>query len=134
MGAGEEIELGHTQTALIEGSKAKLGRAVVTSERLLFVDTKFAAGVGGLIGAAIVDELQRRHEDGGPMLDVPLTSITAVRREKKLLNKDRIAITTAEREYLLNDGWRELGPKLREALTGRGLQVTDAGPDSWRVG
>jgi hypothetical protein len=133
MGADEEIELGHKQTALVEGSKAKLGRAVVTSERLLFVDTKFSAGPRGLIGAAIVDALEQRHQAGGPMLDLPLTSITAVRREKKLLNKDRMAITTADGEYLLNDGWRDLGPKLREALIARGRQVTAAGPDSWSV-
>ena len=132
----EELELATKQTALVAGvAGTKMGTAIVTSERILFVDTKFMGGVaGGVVGTVIADALQKRHEQGGPYAEIPLASITSLRREKKLLNKDRIAVGTTDREYLFNDGWKELSPVLKEALVARHRrQVVEQAPDSWQV-
>lgn len=131
----EEVQLATKQTALVDGATStKMGKAIVTSERIVFVDTKFMGFAGGALGAAVADGLQKRHEQGGPYAEIALTSITGLRREKKLLNKDRIAVETADRMYLFNDGWKELSPVLREALqTRHGRQVVEQSTDSWRV-
>jgi hypothetical protein len=132
----DEVELARKQTALVKGlSGTKMGNAILTSDRLVFVDTKFMSGVtGGALGTAVAATLQKRHEAGGPMLDLPLSSITGLRREKKMLNKDRMAVITGTDEYLFNDGWSELSPKLRELLADRhGKQLTETGPDSFEV-
>lgn len=89
---------------------------------------------GGALGVAIGESLQKRHEDGGPMMSIALDSITGIERQKKLLNKDQILLRTGDGEYLFNDGWKDWSPILREALTGSyGRRVTEQGPDSWRV-
>jgi hypothetical protein len=67
------------------------------------------------------------------MMEIPLASITHVVRKKTLLNKDRIAVVTSDGEYLFNDGWQDLSPLLRDALTNdHGRRVTDDSPDGWR--
>lgn len=132
----DEEQLASKQTALVAGvAGTKMGTAIVTSERILFVDTKFMGGIaGGVVGTVLAEALQKRHEQGGPYAEIPLASITSVRREKKLLNKDRIAVDTADRQYLFNDGWKQLSPVLKEALVTRhGRQVVEESPDSWRV-
>ena len=52
------------KTALVAGLKnSKMGTLVVTSERIVFTDTKFAGGAaGGVLGVVIVDKLQKAHE------------------------------------------------------------------------
>jgi len=132
----DEAQLATKQTALVAGvAGTKMGTAIVTSERILFVDTKFMGGVaGGVLGTVLAEALQQRHEQGGPYAEVPLASITGLRREKKLLNKDRIAVVTADGEYLFNDGWKELSPVLKEALATRHQrQLVEQSPDSWHV-
>jgi hypothetical protein len=132
----EEVELATRQTAIVDGvASTKVGTAFVTSERMVFIDTKFMGGAaGGVLGAVIADALQKRHEQGGPYAEMALSSITNVRRETKLLNKDRIAIQTAERTYLFKGGWKELGPVLKEALqTRHGRHVLEDSADSWQV-
>ncbi|MDQ2894032.1 MAG: hypothetical protein M3Y09_00020 [Actinomycetota bacterium] len=107
---------------------------MVTSERIIFTDTKFAGGAaGGVLGVVIADKLQKRHEDGGPMLDLPLAQITGLAREKKMMNKDRMRVSTATEEYLFNDGWKSLGAVLREAFVAAGRQVVEQDPDRWTV-
>jgi hypothetical protein len=132
----EEVQLASKQTALVDGAKnTKMGRAIVTSDRIVFIDTKFMSGVaGGVLGTAIAEALQRNHEQGGPHAEIALASITGLRREKKMLNKDRIAVETGDRTYLFNDGWKDLSPVLKEALqTRHGRRVIEQAPDIWRV-
>jgi hypothetical protein len=90
-----------------------MGTALITSGGVVFFDQKFASnpgfGVLGMVGSA----LQKRHEEGGPLLAIPLDDITGARREKKMLNKDRMRIITSGGEYLFNDGWNQLGSALR---------------------
>jgi hypothetical protein len=132
----DEVELATKPTALVAGvAGTKMGTAIVTSERILFLDTKFMGGVaGGVVGTMLAEALQKRHEQRGPHTEIPLSSITSLRREKKLLNKDRIAVGTADREYLFNDGWNQLSPVLKEALiTGHGRHVVEQSTDSWQV-
>jgi hypothetical protein len=132
---GDERELGQRQTAWVRGATdTKIGRAILTTDRLLFFDQKFMGGAaGGVLGVAVADALQRRHEDGGPLLELPLESVTRIARQKKLLNKDRIALVTADGEFVFNDGWKEWSPLLRDALTNdHGRRLIEEGPDSWR--
>lgn len=64
----EETALATNKTGLLRGVKdSKMGTLVVTSERIIFTDTKFAGrAAGGVLGVVIADKLQKRHEDGGP--------------------------------------------------------------------
>ena len=73
-----KVELYRRETVLVRGvANSKIGTAILTTERLLFFNEKFSsAGGGGLVADVIVDVLQRRHEAGGPLLDLPLTSVT----------------------------------------------------------
>ena len=132
----DETELARKRTAWVRGTtNTKMGTAVVTSERVVFFDEKFSANAAfGLVAGAVTDALQQGHEATGPLLEIPLAAVTGAAREKKLLNKDRLRVATAEAEYLFNDGWSSLGPALRRALAERGRTVTDAGGDAWRVG
>ncbi|HEV7191996.1 MAG TPA: hypothetical protein VGN35_02240 [Jatrophihabitantaceae bacterium] len=132
----EEIELNTRQTAWIpESGAAKMGHATLTNERLLFFQQKFMAGVaGGALGAAISESLARRSDAGGPLLVVSLDSIRRVQREKKLLGKDRIVLTTDTGSYTFSDGWKVWSPLLREALAARfGRTVVDDGADAFTV-
>jgi hypothetical protein len=123
----DEIELNTRQTAWVTGATAKMGHATLTNHRLLFFQQKFMAGVtGGALGAAIGASLAKRADAGGPLLVVPLESIRRVQREKKLLSKDRIAITTDTDTFTFSDGWKTWSPLLRDTLTTRfGRTVTD---------
>lgn len=131
----DERELARWFTALVRGTtNSKIGTVIITNERVLFWDQKFAHNAAaGVLTALIVDRLQKRHEKGGPLLDVPLSTITAMRRERKLLNKDRLALSTSDGEHLFNDGWAKWAPVLREALAGQGRAVVEDGPDAWSV-
>lgn len=94
----EESELGSKRTALVRGTiDTKMGTAIMTTQRVVFFDEDFSTNAAfGAVAGAITGALQKRHEEGGPLLQFPLDSITKVAREKKLLNQDRIRITTSE--------------------------------------
>jgi len=96
----DEVELHRRTTTLLRGTTgSKIGTALLTTERVVFFDeTLSTTGTGGVFEDALVSVLQQRHERGGPLLDVPLESITRIAREKKLLAKDRIRISTADGE------------------------------------
>jgi hypothetical protein len=129
-----ETELASKYTALIQGGSTKMGTLVLTTERLLFFDQKFASNAGfgvlGLVGGA----LQKRHEEGGPLLQVSLDAVTGAGREKKLLNKDRMRLTSKTGVLLFNDGWSHLGSALRDTLADRGANLTRGDDESWTVG
>ncbi len=131
----EETELGRWYTAFVRGAtSSKMGTAVITSDRLLFFDQKFAPNAAaGVLTSLIVDRLQKRHEEGGPLLDLPFSVVTSVTRRKKLLNKDRMAIGTSDGEHLLNDGWSKWSPILRGALADSGRTIVDESEDAFRV-
>jgi len=132
-----ERELGRKQTALVRGATdTKMGTAIVTTERVLFFDKKYMGGAaGGALGVLVAESLQRRHEAEGPLLDLPLASVKAIERRRKMLNKDRIALITADGEHVLNEGWVALAPVLREALaSAHGSQVVEQGADRLEVG
>ncbi|MCU1394183.1 MAG: hypothetical protein JWM34_2611 [Ilumatobacteraceae bacterium] len=123
-------------TALVKGgASATMGTAVLTDQRLIFFDQRFAAnvGIGGVAGAAVAGALQHRHEADGPLFAIDLDQIVGAGQRRKMLNKDRIAITTGAGEVLLNDGWKRFGPALREAIAARGRTVVDDGAEAWRV-
>ena len=130
-----EVEIEQHATALLtDGMKATMGRAILTNDRVLFVDKKFDGGVGGAVGGPIADRLQKKHEAGGPLLDLPLEAIVRVSQAKKLLNKDIIVLETDSGEHRLNDGFTKLDSLLRRLLTERfGRTITEEGPGAWSV-
>jgi hypothetical protein len=131
----DEQTLSSRQTAWVRGAtSAKLGHAVLTTERLAFFDQKFAPNaVLGLAGNLVMDRLQKKHEQKGPLVEIPLGAITGIARQRKLLGKDRIAITTGEGEFLFNEGWKDWSPLLKDTLTTRfGRRVVEETPESWR--
>jgi hypothetical protein len=131
----EDLELGRLKTVWVRGAaNSKMGTAVLSHDRLSFWDTKYLGTGGGAIQAVLVDRLQKRHEEGGPMFDLPLASITAMRRAKKLLNKNRLVIVADGEEYVFNEGWKDFAPQVREALeTHHGRRVVEQSEEEWRV-
>jgi hypothetical protein len=131
----DETELDTRNTALVAGAKSKVGHAIVTNRQLVFFDTKFMGGsAGGVLGAAIASGLQKRHEDGGPLVTIPVESITGITRQKKLLSKDRVEISTTGDTYVFSDGWEKWSVLLRDLLTSDyGKTIADNGTDSWSV-
>ncbi|MGH9006738.1 MAG: hypothetical protein ACRDV6_03330 [Acidimicrobiales bacterium] len=113
----DEVELAQEHTALVAGATdTKMGTITITSDRVVF-DQKFSTNAAfGALSATIATAHPKRHEEGGPFLQFPLASITRVAREKMLLNKERIRITTIDGDYLFNDGWSVFSPALRQAL------------------
>jgi hypothetical protein len=131
-----ESELARRETIWVRGTTdSLLGTAILTGDRLLFFHTKFASGgAGGILSDLVADTLQKRYEKGGPALDLPLDAITGMHRERKFLARNRLAISTADAEYLFSDGWNEWGPLLRDTLAGRlGRKVVEESADAWRV-
>ena len=99
-----------------------------------FFHTKFATGAGSILSDLVADTLQKRYEKGGPALDLPLSAITGLHRERKFLARNRLAISTADAEHLFSDGWSEWGLLLRYMLTSRlGRKVVDDKADAWRI-
>ena len=132
----DEPELARIATAWIkDDAKAKMGTAILTARQLIFFDQRFASnpGIGGVAGAAMAGALERRHEADGPLFEIDLDQIVGAGQRRKMLNKDRIAIETSDGEVLLNDGWKRLGPALRQAITSRGRSIVDDGTEAWRV-
>jgi hypothetical protein len=132
----EERELSQRRTAWLRGAtNTKLGTAILTSQRLLFFDEKFMAGVAvGALGAFLAERLQKRHEEGGPLLELPLSAVTRIERQKKLLNKSRIVLVADGAEYLFNDGWKDWSQLLVDVLrSDYGRDVVEDGTDRWRI-
>lgn len=132
----DEPELARIATAWMQdGVRAKMGTAILTERQLIFFDQRFASnpGIGGVAVAAVAGALQHRHEADGPLFEIDLDQIVGAGQRRKMLNKDRIAIATSDGEVLLNDGWKRLGPALRDVITSRGRSIVDEGPEAWRV-
>jgi hypothetical protein len=131
-----EAEIARRETVWVRGTtNSLLGTAILTGERLLFFHTKFATtGTGGVLEDMLVGALQRRHEQGGPALEVDLSSITGLRCERKLFARDRLGISTSDGDYLFNDGWKDWAPLIRDTLiAGHARKVVEDRPDAWRV-
>jgi len=132
----DEAEIARREIIWVRGTtNSLLGTAILTGDRLLFFHTKFAhTGMGGILDDLLVDALQKRHEKGGPALELELSSITGMHCERKLFARDRLAISTTGGDFLFSDGWKTWGPLLRDTLTTRhGRRVVEEQPDAWRV-
>lgn len=112
-----------------------MGTAILTERQLIFFAQRFASnpGIGGAARAAVAGALQHRHEVDGPLFEIEIDQIVGAGQRRKMLNKDRIAIATSDGEILPNDGWKRLGPALRQAITSLGRSIVDEGPQAWRV-
>jgi hypothetical protein len=120
-----EITLDERKATFLPATgRPKIGRAVLTSERILVFDEKWNAGiafaVGGPIASAITEKLQQRHEAGGPLLDLPLSDVAAVERVRKGLNKDVLLVrTTAGDEHRFIGMYSDWSPLIERARTER---------------
>lgn len=135
MFVAEEVELHRHKTVWVRGTtNSKIGVAVLTNQRILFWDEKYSkTGTGGILDDLMVEVLQKRHSAKGPLLDIPVESITGIKREKKLMAKKRIRLTTTDGEHLFNEGWDDWSPILIDVLTNQhGRQAVQEGDDTWR--
>jgi hypothetical protein len=135
----DEVELDEHAEVISGGNeRARIGRVVLTNDRIVFVDQKYnsgaAAASGGILAALLVDKLQKKHEAKGPFLDLPLTELTRVARGKKLLNKNLLVFEAGGLERRLNSGYAEWAPLLRRLLEERhGKTIVADGEDAWRI-
>jgi hypothetical protein len=132
--------LNEQATVLMAGGPLsnKRGHALLTNERILFMDQRFnpemAGAVGGWLAGKVAEELEKHRKARPPMVDFPLTDITRVSLVKKMTVRDILVIETAAGETRFANGYKEWSPLLRRALTERhGRTVTDDGADAWRV-
>ena len=134
-----ETELeGHKGVLVRGGLKSKIGRAVLTNDRILFFDQKYNAGAataaGGLLAGLLAAKLEKRHEKGGPLLDLSLTEVTRVQRATKHRNKDLMIVEAGQEQHRFNEGYSTWAPLLRRLLEQRhDRTVVPDGEDAWRV-
>lgn len=138
-GTDEDV-LNEQQTVLMAGGplKNKRGHALLTNDRVLFMDQRFApeqaGAVGGWLAGKLAEELEKRRKERPPMVDLRLTDITRVSHVTKLTVRDILVIETAAGETRFATGFKEWSPLLRRALTERhGRTVVDEGADAWSV-
>lgn len=138
-GAAEDV-LSELETVLMAGGplKNKRGHALLTNDRILFMDQRFApaqaGAVGGWMAAKLAEELEKRRKERPPMVDFALTDITRVSHVTKLTVRDILVIETRAGETRFASGFKEWSPLLRRALTERhGRTVVDEGADAWSV-
>ena len=137
----DEVELEHNggTACSIRGERGKLGTVVLTNDRILFSQQKFASADGGVLGALVADQLQKRSERkaGGPREVLALGELRGARLNRRRLLPDLY-------EFTLEDGsicWvshnvrKTWDPTIRRLLAERhGRTVVDDGEESWRVG
>lgn len=133
-----EVELEEHRDVLAGQGWPKMGRALLTNDRIVFVDQKFnegaAAASGGILAGIVAARLQKRHEKKGPALDVPVTSITRVARETKRRNNKILVLELGDTERKLNESYERWEPLLRRLLVERhGGNLVEDGQDAWRV-
>ena len=135
-----ETELADLSTVLMGGGPLsnKRGHALLTSDRLLFSDQRFApaqaGAVGGPLAGALAEALERRRKGRPPLLDLPLTDIARVSHVTKLTVRDILEIEAGGAEYRFAQGFKAWNPLLRRVLAERhGRSIEEEGPDAWRV-
>jgi hypothetical protein len=135
-----EITLDDRKTTFLPAQgRPRIGRAVLTSDRILLFDERWNSqvgyGVGGPLAAAITERLQRRHEAGGPFLDLPLSELAGVFRRRKGLNRDVLLVRTRSGdEHRFIGMFSAWSPLLQDALTGRHGRAVTPEPGGWSVG
>jgi hypothetical protein len=122
----------------VRGERGKMGTVVLTNDRLLFTQQKFATAGGGVLAAVAADQLQKRYErkSGGPREVLALAGLRGAGLKRRRLLPDLY-------EFTLDDGstcWvsRDLretwDPTIRRLLAERHQRrVVDDGEDGWRV-
>jgi len=136
-------EVATTSGALLKGdvsSRAVMGWATVTNERLLFTHQRYnpgmATAVGGVLSSLMADRLQRRHQvREGPVRHIPLGDIRRLSRGSFRLNRNVLVLDLADgRTASVSDGFKQLHEELRRVLTERhGKRLVPQGEGSWRV-
>jgi hypothetical protein len=139
MDAETQIDLRRGEPLMLEDTRGKLGTIVLTSDRILFTQQKFASTTGGgALAALVAGQLQKRSERkaGGPLEVCALTEIRGGAPAKRKFLPDLY-------EFTLDDGssfrvslktgeaWE---PTIRGLLAERhGRTAFDEGDGSWRV-
>ena len=133
-----EVELEEHKDVLTGQGWPKMGRALLTNDRIVFVDQRFNEGAamasGGILAGVVARKLQKRHEAKGAALDVPLASITRVARGQKRSNKKILVLELDGGERRLNEAFERWEPLLRRLLVERHAgNLVEDGEDAWRV-
>jgi hypothetical protein len=134
-----EVDLDHQGgvAVSIRGERGKMGTAILTNDRILFTQQKFAAAGGGALAALAADRLQQRSEKkSGPREVLALTEVTGARRNRRRFLPDLY-------EFTLNDGstsWlsenmrERWDAQIRRLLAERhGRSTVDEADEAWRV-
>ena len=120
-----ETELADLSTVLMGGGPLsnKRGHALLTNDRLLFSDQRFApaqaGAIGGPLAGALAEALERRRRGRPPLLDFPLTDIARVSHVTKLTVRDILVIDAGGTEYRFAQGFKAWNPLLRRVLAER---------------
>lgn len=134
-----EVELERHKNVLVRGGlKSKMGHAVLTNDRILFMDQKYnataATAAGGLLAGLVAAKLEKKHAQRGPLLDLPLGQITRVERATKHRNQDLIVVSAGAEQHRFNEGYSKWEPLLRRLVTERhGRTISPDGDDAWNV-
>lgn len=137
----EESEIDRRSGAAVSvgGERGKLGWVMLTNDRILFTQQKFAStGGAGALGALVVDQLQKRSERkaGGPSEVLKLADVRAAKLKKRRLLPDLYEFTLADGStcWTSKDIRKHWDSLIRRLLTERhGRTVIDDGADGWRV-
>jgi hypothetical protein len=136
-----EAEVGHRNGAAVSigGERGKMGTVVLTNDRILFTQQKFAqTGTGGLLGALVVDQLQKRSERkaGGPTEVFALPEVRSAYLKKRRMLPDLYEFELADGStcWFSKDIRKNWDGTIRRLLAERhGRTVVDDGEDAWRV-
>lgn len=133
-----ELEQRRGIAVSVRGERGKMGTAVLTNDRILFTQQKFAAAGGGLLEAVVADQLQKRHERkaGGPQEVLALAELRGARMNRRRLLPDLYEFTLADGStcWLSRDVRKTWDPAIRRLLVERhGRTVVDDGEGGWRV-
>jgi hypothetical protein len=133
-----EIERLKGQPMLLNGETGKLGWVMLTNDRILFTQQKFASGQGGALTGLVTASLQKRSEKkaGGPREVVVLDRLRSGKPVKRRLLADLYVLemddgSTCRLAAKTGKSW---SPKIRRLLEERhGRTVVEDPGDSWHV-
>jgi hypothetical protein len=131
-----EIDKRDGMPVAVQGERGKMGRVVLTNDRIVFSHNSTGASgslVGGLVEGALQDRAERKA--GGPQQLVSLAELRGGRMQRRRLLPDLYELTRADNTTCrlhrkLRKRW---DATIRRLLSERhGLTVTDDG-DGWRA-
>ena len=136
----DEVELEHKSgiACSIRGERGKMGTVALTNDRILFTQQKFGSAQGGVLGAIVADQLQKRSERkaGGASEVLALQEIRRARLNRRRFLPDLYEFTLEDGSvcWVSHEMRKKWDPTIRRLLSERhGLSVVDDGDEAWHV-